>query len=197
MKRKLFLGLLAAAAVLFTACQKDQTLSEVTEDNTAIGFGTYVGRNPQTKASDANLTSLQNSGFGVFTFYTVDALSQGVHVNNTPDFFHNVQVSGADWSYDNTKYWPYSGYLSFYAYAPFNNSTESNISEVSEITTSGIPHLTFTVPAEVSDQTDLLYATPLMNLQSTEGKVKFTFNHALSRIAFSVETGAGLTVKVN
>ena len=46
MKRKLFLGLLAAAAVLFTACQKDQTLSEVTEDNTAIGFGTYVGRNP-------------------------------------------------------------------------------------------------------------------------------------------------------
>ena len=109
MKRKLFLGLLAAAAVLFTACQKDQTLSEVTEDDTAIGFGTYVGRDAQTKAFVAGLDELKD-GFGVFAYYTADKeyddmLAETDEINKPQlNFMVNEKVyhNSSTWTYDNT-----------------------------------------------------------------------------------------------
>ena len=75
MKKKLFLGLMAAAAVSFTACQKDEVISEMPQDN-AIGFGTYVGRDAMTKVASVDTEGklqADSRGFGVFAHYTEES----------------------------------------------------------------------------------------------------------------------------
>ncbi len=199
MKRKLFLGLLAAATVSFTACQKDQTLSEVTEDNTAIGFGTYVGRNPQTKASSTTLTELQTSdkGFGVFAYYTDDETYPSHNNNYGSDFMTDQQVKfeSPSWKYTPVRYWP-GGNISFFAYAPYTGDG-IEVSGINKDNKSD-PYITYTVNETVSKQVDLLFASAKDQDGSTTGaKVDLTFNHALSKIGFKVEVEDGFTIDIN
>ena len=191
MKKKLFLGLLAAAAVSFTACQKDEVLNEVQQDN-AIGFGTYVGRDAQTKASVTDKTAMEKNtydGFGVFAYYTGDNTYAETF---THEFMDNQQVKwDTRWDYNPKKYWPGgTNKVSFFAYAPYTDVTSSSIENITAFgydnTDKGNPTLSFTVEDEVNKQIDLLYATPKTDL--TSGKVEFVFNHALSRIGFKVKT---------
>ncbi|MBR1950135.1 MAG: fimbrillin family protein [Bacteroidales bacterium] len=192
MKKKLFLGLLAAAAVTFTACQKDEVINEVPQDQ-AIGFGTYVGRDAQTKASVTDLNAMKlgpYEGFGVFAYYTGNTDYDN---SATSAFMHNVNVDySTSWSYTNPKFWPgktedYK--ISFFAYAPFN---KSGITVPSGPIT-GDPTINFTTP-EMANQYDLLYATPVKNTyynddtKIEDGTVKFTFGHALSRIGLKAAT---------
>ena len=192
MKKKLFLGLLAAAAVTFTACQKDEVINEVPQDQ-AIEFGTYVGRDAQTKASVTDLDAMKlepYEGFGVFAYYTGETEYDN---SATSAFMHNVNVDySTTWSYTNPKFWPgktddYK--ISFFAYAPFN---KSGITVPSGPIT-GDPTIDFTTP-DMANQYDLLYATPVMNTyydddtKISDGTVEFTFKHALSRIGLKAAT---------
>ena len=186
MKKKLFLGLLAAAAVSFTACQKDEVLNEVQQDN-AIGFGTYVGRDAQTKADVATIETLEE-GFGVFAYHTGIGNDKKYNQNESvPNYMFNQKVyyENSNWTYQPTKYWPSTtDQISFIAYAPhmdYSNST-INIDNI----TKGDPTLTFTVPTVVTNQIDLLYDAQLDKVQSN-GKIKFLFKHALSKIGFKIK----------
>ena len=187
MKKKLFLGLLAAAAVSFTACQKDEVISEMPQDN-AIGFGTYVGRDAQTKASVTDLTALQGSsaGFGVFAYFT----GASDYASTTkPEFMYNQQVKyvTSAWDYSPLKYWPGDDQkISFFAYAPHVSAVDAKITALPGASVASDPTIGFTVPATVSEQIDLLYATPVKN--AITGTVAFAFNHALTRIGFKVKT---------
>ena len=212
MKKKLFLGLLAAAAVSFTACQKDEVINEVPQDQ-AIGFGTYVGRDAQTKASVIDETALKTQGFGVFAYYTANTTYPNDNTAYAPSFMNNEEVSfeSSEWKYTNTKYWPGNSdayKVSFFAYAPYTeigngpapteNITAFGTTGTGENTGKGDATLSFTVANTVSEQVDLLYATPvkdrwngdisIQNPTYTEQTVKFTFNHALTRIGFKVKT---------
>lgn len=191
MKKKLFLGLLAAAAVTFTACQKDEVINEVPQDQ-PIEFGTYVGRDAQTKASEQTLTTLQASGvgFGVYAYYTDDSEynSETSPLNFLWD--EHVTYSNSQWEYTNTKYWPSETgkKFTFIAYAPANDNT--NISEKPSKASahSGDPKFKFTVNETVASQTDLLYASIKdYSTIATNNVQNFTFNHALSRIGFSAK----------
>lgn len=206
MKKKLFLGLLAAAAVSFTACQKDEVISEMPQDN-AIGFGTYVGRDAQTKASEATINTMMadENGFGVFAYYT-----ESSNYANTykPEFMNNEQVCyDGGWTYTNIKYWPGNNSnhkVSFFAYAPYTDVTTSTLeTNITALGTTGIngigdPTLTFKVASTVSEQVDLLYAEPVKDRWKGDFEeddspyddqtIKFTFNHALSRIGFKAKT---------
>lgn len=191
MKKKLFLGLLAAAAVSFTACQKDEVISEMPQDN-AIGFGTYVGRDAQTKATVTDKTEMEKEtypGFGVFAFFTGNA---NYSESATPNFMYNIPVTyTTGWDYTDKKYWPGGGQkVSFFAYAPYNASAT-----ISAATVAGAPTLTYSQPDLVNNQIDLLYATPVKN--RTEGRVDFTFNHALSRIGFKAITGDNYRITIS
>lgn len=191
MKKKLFLGLLAAAAVSFTACQKDEVISEMPQDNT-IGFGTYVGRDAQTKASVTNISAMENNlyaGFGVFAYYT----ESEVYTNEfTHDFMNNQSVTwDSKWDYNPKKYWPGgTNKVSFFAYAPYTDVTSTPTENITSFgydnTDKGNPTLNFSVEDDVDKQIDLLYANPKTDL--TSGEVEFVFNHALSRIGFKVKT---------
>lgn len=194
MKKKLFLGLLAAAAVSFTACQKDEVINEVPQDQ-AIGFGTYVGRDAQTKATVTDLNAMKHedySGFGVFAYYTGN---DDYPVNNTtiaPAFMNNVKVwydtdlNPDAWNYAPLKYWPGNGQqVSFFAYAPYVNAPDAKITTLPAADVAADPTIGFSVPTTVSAQIDLLYASVK---DASSNPVNFTFNHALTRIGFKVKT---------
>lgn len=204
MKKKLFLCLLAAAAVSFTACQKDEVLNEVQQDN-AIGFGTYVGRDAQTKATSINdATSLQNAsatnGFGVFAYYTEnDTWNDQLDEPFIPNFMNNINVKySGGWTYSPLRYWPKSGndVISFLAYYPYKEGTVLK-SDIEDDVTTYSTKIDFRLNDDIKKQVDLMYHNNYANtinlnngVNNPVEAVSFNFAHALSRIGFKVTTGA-------
>ncbi len=182
MKTRFYVGLIALAALAFVGCAKDEVKSSV--DN-AIEFGTYLGRDAQTKGSVFNTETMQgaNVGFGVFAYYTDE---ERYSAAATPNFMNNQQVTynGSAWTYAPVKYWPNEAtdYVSFFAYAPYAESYK--------VPESGDPIIYFAVPAVVTDHIDLVAAENShinCQKQAVNDVVKFTFKHALSRVGFKVE----------
>lgn len=190
-------------ALLVMSCSKDETTMSIPQDGNAITFGTYVGRDAQTRATALDIDGLKASGygFGVFAYYTNDAdFAVGT---STPNFMYNQPVIWNDpnWEYTPVKYWPNetSDKLTFFAYAPYSDGDDHNIGSFSANTAAGEPTLLFTVNGTAKSQTDLLYADATTGLknqtkQTIGGMVKFPFKHALSRIGFKVEV---MSDKVN
>lgn len=99
------------------------------------------------------------------------------------NLFNNEKVTYSSteskWKYTNTKYWPTEGHIDFLAYAPHveNKTLTGNSIE-------------FTVAKNVADQKDLLWANAVNQTKkdnSSPNKVKFTFNHALAKIGYSLK----------
>ncbi len=200
MKKNLLIGLAALAAVTITSCQKDQVINQVPQEQ-AIEFGTYVGRDAQTKGSVTNINTLcgdanDTKGFGVFAYYTG---TSDFTTTSTPNFMYNQRVYGTEttvdgnatysWTYSPIKYWPNNtgDKISFFAYAPYN-SNNSNYS-ISASNAQGDPTISYNVSDDLTNHVDLLYAVPHKNVtkQDIDGKIDFNFYHALSRIGFKVE----------
>lgn len=195
--KKNLLGWLAMATMLVgTGCSTDEVVNDYSPEN-AIQFGTYTGRDAQGRASVTDVTALQTSGFGVYAY---------LNANNsyaTANFMKNIKVSTANWTYGPTKYWPNDteNELSFLAYGPYTNGTSNSNITLTEDTNAD-NSITFTVADAVKNQTDLVVAAPLKDLSQgngTDGKVKFTFAHMLSRIAFSAKktNAESATVTIN
>ena len=186
--------LFAAAAIMMVGCSKDQVVSEMPQDN-AINFGMYFGRDAQSRAAIMDLDDLKAQSFGVFAYYTNDGVyAEGT---STPNFMFNqiVKWNGTDaWTYSPLKYWPneVADRLSFFAYAPHTTQEPTGSIELAGFTntTASAPVLKYTLADNLADHVDLLWATPVKDQttngvdQTINGKVKFTFNHALSRIGF-------------
>lgn len=184
MKTRFYVGLIALAALAFVGCAKDEVKSSV--DN-AIEFGTYLGRDAQTKGSVFDTETMQgeNVGFGVFAYYTDE---ERYSAAATPNFMNNQQVtyneSASAWTYAPVKYWPNEAtdYVSFFAYAPYR--------EGFSVPTSGDPIISFAVGTDVTNHIDLVAAENThidCQKQAVNDVVKFTFKHALSRVGFKVE----------
>lgn len=180
--------LFAAAAIMMVGCSKDQVVSEMPQDN-AINFGMYFGRDAQSRAAIMNTTDLEKQSFGVFAYYTDGAVYNPGDVNS--NFMYNQEVTySSKWTYSPLKYWPNENtdYLSFYAYAPHINKSNGNIAIAAgfDNNTASAPSITYTLDDDQSKHVDLLWATPKHNQQKQAyaQDVKFTFNHALSRIGF-------------
>ena len=186
-KRNLFGWFAMVAMVIGTSCSSDEVVNDYSADN-AIQFGTYVGRDAQTRGSVLNndLTNgLPTQGFGVFAYYTgTEPFSDTKHTD--PNFMKNTKVTSTnatDWIYTPVKYWPNNtgDKVSFFAYAPHSSSYSLNGS-----------NLTFTVNQTVKEQIDLTWngsatKTTDMTKQTTTDKVKFEFKHALSKVGFKVQ----------
>ena len=187
MYKKFFMGIAAMAALTLVSCSSDDlnSLSDNSSKNEAISFDGYLGRSAVavngTRGSVLEIADLKNSkdGFGVFGHYS-STKDQTFGAN----LFNNQQVkySSADkkWTYENTKYWPAQGHIDFLAYAPYNAGTFENTY-----------CLNFTVSPTITEQKDLLWAKAVgqtkNTISSTENKVKFKFDHALSRLGYTVK----------
>lgn len=193
MKKKLYF-LLAASVALFSACSSDD-LSEGSSakssqiDDTAVNFGAYVNRGitragaagTLTTNGDAPAVSLQNVGFGVFSYYSD---SESYSETSKPNFMYNQLVSvkpnETDWSYSPLKYWPNEfgknarsegqDRLTFFAYAPYvqvNPSTgrvikregdgDNGIVGLTSNTTSGDPYVKYYVDMDPNKRVDLCW----------------------------------------
>lgn len=102
------------------------------------------------------------------------------------NLFNNVKVTGTTsngsttWTYEGgVKYWPSTGHIDFLAYAPYDADKALTGSKIN-----------FIVNSTVTEQKDLLWANAkeqtIQKIAGT-GKVKFKFEHALSRLGFSVK----------
>lgn len=186
MYKKFVMGIAAMAALTLVSCSSDEldSFSGNSSKNEAISFDGYLGRSAVavngTRGSVLDKTALQKSteGFGVFGNYKkADGQEFGANLFNN----QQVKYSSTDnkWAYENTKYWPTEGHIDFLAYAPYVGTPNFKGSSID-----------FTVENNVADQKDLLYAKTLgqtMANNSGTNKVTFKFDHALSRLGYSVK----------
>lgn len=136
---------------------------------------------------------------GIFGYSTGNEEFSATNVLHTPNLLYNQQAKrprGGEWSYSPVAYWPIdlSVKNTFFAYAPHSSefSEEANV-RISEADESGYPTLRYTIPSNVADQKDILYATPVLNKNRksndgivTDGRVNYEMKHALTWLAFVV-----------
>src|SRR5690554_1286226 len=84
-------------ALIVMSCSKDETTMSIPQESNAITFGTYVGRDAQTRASALDSVGLTTSGFGVFAFYSNETVNEYNNItplsNFTPNFMYNQAVN--------------------------------------------------------------------------------------------------------
>ena len=150
------------AAMAFTSCLKDT----VTDMNSGRAIDFRVST--ETRASETTTANLT-------TFYVTSLLEDG------KTYFENLPyLRGADAVFMSTPayYWPVSGSLNFYAYAPSADKLggELTISKDSKKLTGFSPSST------ISDQVDFVTANASGSKASNSGGVSLTFSHMLSQI---------------
>lgn len=203
------------AALLMAGCSQNEVTEVSPDAHPQVGFSVYTG--VPTRGVEVSTESMKDDptatdkygGFGIMGYFTGQQTFEEAKGTATPSFMHNQMVkwdatansgSGA-WVYSPVKYWPNrpGDKISFFAYAPYEsdwkNGTKAGI-VVSAATEPGIPYIDFTlkdkdnlkkmVDLVVADKCDMTYTT------QNGGKVSFSFEHTLSRIAFQAKLGDGL-----
>lgn len=192
MDKKFVMGIAAMAALTLVSCSSDDldSFSDNSSKNEAISFDGYLGRSAVavngSRGSVLDKDALQKlpetaGAFGVFGNYSKDATTA-----YGENLFKNQKVfySNSEWTYTPYKYWLPEGHIDFLAYAPYDSKYDGNTA----LTGSKI---SFAVDKDIAKQKDLLWANAagqtLDKISSTGNKVKFTFNHALSRLGYTVK----------
>ena len=192
MYKKFFMGIAAMAALTLVSCSSDDlnSVSDNSSKNEAISFDGYLGRSAVavngSRGSVLEIADLKKlkDGFGVFGNYSED--SEGTKTAYGANYFNNVKVTcpSSAWTYSPLKFWPAQGHIDFLAYAPYDSKYNDNVSEDNQ-------KLEFTVNSDIKEQKDLLYANAVGKtkdkISSTGNKVKFQFNHALSKLGYKVK----------
>ena len=169
MKKKLFF--LAVAAVALASCSSDETVAtnQSLEDANAISFRTFVGGN--TRAT--SITTTDNiSSFKVMamknstttSYFTWDTFTKG-----TDGYFVSA----------NKHYWPASGALDFYAYAP------------TTLSPSDYRTFSITTAATAEAQIDLIYAASKNKTKAANANgVNLNFRHAGAQIVIKLKNSS-------
>jgi hypothetical protein len=170
MKKNLLL--LGVAVAALSSCTNNEVIEMA--ENRAIGFESFVGK--PTKA----VTEITDAGIRSFCVYG--------GYNDMTHVFNNQEVTsenGTEWSYTPTRYWVAGKDYKFAAYAPkaVENKIETDFNN---------GHLN--VKDYVSNPTlqyDLIYSGGITKTPSAEetGTVNFQFEHLLSMIKFTFESG--------
>lgn len=111
----------------------------------------------------------------------------------SPKIFDHQKVSktGSIYTTANKYYWPNSSFkMRLYAYAPYGNN---NLSLA--YNGSGEPTLNYTVPANVTEQPDVVTLSTDINSSDFASPYSLTFNHALTAVVFAVGDLVNCTIK--
>jgi hypothetical protein len=183
------------------------------EEASAIDFGTFLDRAPKASASPSGIQPLgavlnkdglqaSTAGFTVLAYYTESEVWSDYTPPATPNFMDDQTVtwnsSGAGlWDYDPVKYWPRIGSqwgkVSFFGFSTATGALADGVD-------GGNPIIGFTTQTAATSQADLIADVVLNATGATDGKVKFMFDHILSRIGFTARlnttySSATVTVK--
>lgn len=182
--------LMAAAALAFASCSKDE-MTEVNPGN-AISFRTAV-----TRSADVATGNLQK--IFVSALYSTSSDVSTVISSGKP-YFHKVTFTkngtdGVTWTADKTYYWPTAGYLTFVAWAP--ESINSLIADIDSQDDRLPSTLTFTPNSDVASQEDFIGAISAPTQAPHTGAVDLTFHHELSNIIINAKnTNSAYTYQV-
>ena len=207
MKISHIIGIIGGAAAVLAGCAKGAGLS-AGEQGAPIEFGTYLGRDAQTKTgfdgdgsterfggTVMTLTELQKTGFGVSAIYTGQqnwVAWQKSESEVSPNFMFKQKVystGDGEWAYEPIKYWPtmQNDKISFFAYAPFATDSNHYGFSRSDVWTSLHYSLKFTIQDKADEMVDFV-AAAVMDRTYDGNKVEFRFEHALTRLLFSAKT---------
>ena len=185
MKKKDSLFVAMASVMLATSCSTDDLQSGGAWSGMAIVPHTSVGKvlSRASETTTANLTS-----FKAFSFLTDD----------NKNYMDGVTYSNAsgEWTTDaGTFYWPVTGDLNFYSYAPENPGSEGEVKvdPTEQKITGFVPYTT------AATQQDFIYSKATGNLASngTTG-IDLNFEHALSEITvYAKNDNSAYTVEVS
>jgi hypothetical protein len=202
MKNLYFLA--AVAAFALGSCTVEEALdppADPEDEVNAIGFSTFLDRVPQNGvkplATTVGTDELRDQGFMVEAYRHEETNFLWNNWFNsartaTPNFMNAQKVTwGGDtpssWTYSPIKYWPINGTVwhrvSFFAYTP-----ATNVTFVPAGAKNKNPQLHYSMPESYSSQTDLI-VDARYNVRGNDdnGKVKFEFDHVLSRIGFQAK----------
>lgn len=191
------------AQLVLSGCAGEAVEETSSSSASEINFDAYVGRNASPRSSVTDMNFLQgsvwNAGFGVFARYnhidgTISSLMDTEHVTWREDH----------WGYDHIRFWPSSGTVDFYAFAPYSpqvtmGSLPPELAGKADINS---PNTYIDFPSNMSP-VDLVWANQPNQTAPTspKSKVKFQFKHALIRLGFDItanqeleEKGAVITV---
>lgn len=167
--------------------------------------------NAITRGTTTTGETFKDHSFGLSAIcYTGEWPEEGKDNPWTTNFAHNMEVgyleSGDKWQSKAPLHWVGSGNIKFFAYSPYfaepasPGSPEEGAADADDAAPSvihsakdatGVPTLTYTVPAEVTKQIDLMYATADCGGNGTgdalNGAVQLSFKHALT--AVTIKTG--------
>ena len=192
------------AQLVLSGCAGEAVEETSSSSASEINFDAYVGRNASTRSSITDIKFLQgsvwNAGFGVFARHkhtdgkTITSLMDTEHVTWREDH----------WGYDHIRFWPSSGKVDFYAFAPY--SPQVRMDKLPDYLAykadSNSPDTYIDFPSNMSP-VDLIWANQPDQTapKSPNSKVKFKFKHALVRLGFDItanqeleEKGAVITV---
>lgn len=176
--KKLFFFALTGVATILAGCTKTETVE--IPDSRAIDFsGAYIGNAVETRTQQ-NPENITDASITEFIVY-------GGYNGTMTDVFNRelvTRTSGGSWTYTNTEYWVNGKTYDFAAYAPAAVSSVATVA--ADDANKALSFTNFTSNAD--NQNDLLYAhEPVPDVNpSTQGAVTFNFNHALSKIRFTL-----------
>lgn len=191
MKHNLFH--IASALLLLTACGKEMPQTEPQDSQAPVQFGVAGLDSRASYETAADINSL-----GLFAYSTDTDDFDPENPAHLPNLLYNREVSrttGAipgPWEYSPLAYWPLDPTVksTFFAYAPHSSHFPKDAEFfVSSRTASGYPTIEYTVPDDVSQHVDILYANPFVANKTrplTGGEVLYTMKHALTWLLFVV-----------
>lgn len=149
MKKNFFIA--AVAALALASCSNDEVVqSAQTSPENAIAFRTLMGN--VTRAADQTATTLQAGDAGFFVTAMYKATAEATASTYFDDVQFTYDTSSNTYNSEKKYYWPASGTLDFFAYAPEIPSTSPQVSRTDYTTFVVTPSTT------VSQQVDLIYA---------------------------------------
>lgn len=167
--------LLAVSSVvlLLAGCTADDALIPQKDTGQALVFDATAEASDLTRGLVVEEADLQANGFKLYA-NTVNnnvatPLMEGTAINYT----------GGSWTYAPVVYWPTEGKVDFFPVYTDDNATCIYGYDKR-------PHVTYTVPTDVSRQTDFLWAAPILNSDYKSEGFKFSFQHALASIAVEI-----------
>lgn len=192
------------AQLVLSGCAGEGVEETSSSSASEINFDAYVGRDASTRSDVTDIKFLQsgawNAGFGVFARHKH---TDGKTITSLMDTEH-VYWKGNHWGYDHIRFWPSSGTVDFYAFAPYSpqvtmGKLRDDLAGKADINS---PNTYIDFPSNMSP-VDLVWANQPNQTapKSPNSKVKFQFKHALVRLGFDItanqtleEKGAVITV---
>lgn len=112
-----------------------------------------------------------------------------------PDYMYDVEITEASGWTAPAYYWPGSGNIRFFAYAPYRGAGIT----LTEATRAGTPRLGYTVAAEVAQQQDLMVAASDPMSGASSAAAPLTFEHVLTGVRFTTgdDMMAGRITKIS